>query len=137
MESIKYSSPKEKLENNEDPQHRFDLILDGEIIGSAEIDYYSKPLPMYQVTLMYVDFEHKGKGYASKIMSQVESWIKARKKPGILADAIMEDDPAYGMYAKRGWVPVPEGQGLHVFNWPKDVDMSILRGYSFRSVDVS
>ena len=132
MESIDYISPEDAIENHEPPQHRFDLIVDGEKIGSAEIDYVSKPLPMYQVTDLYVDFEHKGKGYASKIMDQVENWLKERRKPGILVEAILEGDLAYGMYAKRGWVPVPDSFGLHVFNWPKDADLSILNGYSQR-----
>ena len=132
MEGIRYSSPKESIEDGEMPQHRFDLVVDGERIGAAEIDYVSKPLPMYQVTDIYVDFEHKGKGYASQIMEQVENWIKVRKKPGILVDAIMEGDPAQGMYAKRGWKEVPGGMGLYVYNWPDSVDLGILRGYGAR-----
>ncbi len=137
MESVKYSSPQEAVENDEAPQHRFDLIVDGEKIGAVEIDYYSKPLPLYQITDLYVDFEHKGKGYVSQIMTQVEDWIKARKKPGVLVEAIMEGDPAQGMYAKRGWTTVPGEHGLHVFNWPVDVDTSVLNGYASRYTDIT
>jgi GNAT superfamily N-acetyltransferase len=132
MEGIEYSSPRKSIENGEMPQHRFDLIINGETIGAAEIDYVSKPLPMYQVTDIYVDFEHKGKGYASQIMDQVESWIKERKKPGILVDAIMDGDPSQGMYARRGWQKVPGGSDLHVYNWPDTVGLEILQGYSAR-----
>ena len=70
------------MQNDEIPQHRFDLIVNGEKIGAAEINYYSKPIPIYQITNLFVDFEYKGKGYASQIMSQVEEWLKARKKSG-------------------------------------------------------
>ncbi len=129
METIKYISPEESKENNETPQHRFDLVVDGVKIGSAEINYYSKPLPFYDINALYVDFEHKGKGYASKIMAQVESWLKDRRKPGVLVDGIIEGDPASGMYKKRGWKEIPNSMGLHVFNWPEDVDLSILNSY--------
>jgi GNAT superfamily N-acetyltransferase len=132
MERIRYRSPKESMEEGDDPQHTFDLIVNGEKIGSAEINYLSKPLPLYQLTDLYVDFEHRGKGYASKLMDQVECWLKERKKPGVLVEAILEGDPALGMYAKRGWVPVPDSFGLHVYNWPRGVDLSILKGYPLR-----
>lgn len=132
MENLRYSAPKEALEQDELPQHRFDLMADGERIGAAEIDYFSKPLPLYQVTDLYVDFEHKGKGYASKIMDQVEAWLRERKKPGVLVEAILEGDQSQGMYEKRGWKPVPDSFGLHVYNWPEDVDLSILKGYAER-----
>jgi GNAT superfamily N-acetyltransferase len=135
MENIQYLSPKESMENGDEPQHHFDLIIDGEKIGSAEINYFSKPIPLYQVTDLYVDFEHKGKGYASKIMDEVEKWIRSRRKPGILVDAIMEGDVAQGMYEKRGWLKVPSNRGLYVLNWPNDVDLSLLDGYSFRYTD--
>ncbi len=132
MEHIQYSSPKESIEHDEMPQHRFDLVVDGERIGAAEIDYFSKPLPLYQVTDLYVDFEHKGKGYASQIMDQVEAWLRDRKKPGILVEAILDGDPARGMYERRGWTPVPKSFGQYVYNWPEDVDISILNGYPER-----
>lgn len=137
MEKAQYLSPKEAMENDERPQHHFDLVVDGVKIGSAEIDYFSKPLPLYQVTDLYVDFAEKGKGYASQIMTQVEEWLTERKKPGVILDAIVEGDPAEGMYAKRGWTAVPGGRGLHVFNWPKDVDLSVLKGYPLRYTDMT
>jgi GNAT superfamily N-acetyltransferase len=137
MESIEYSSPQQAAEGGETPQHRFDLIVDGEKIGAAEIDYFSKPLPLYQVSDLYVDFEHKGKGYASQILSQVEEWITSRGKPGVLVDAVMEGDDASGMYVRRGWMSVPNTPGLHVFNWPADVSLSVLDGYAMRHTDMT
>jgi len=135
MEGIQYSSPKESVDQDEKPQHRFDLVVGGERIGAAEIDYFSKPLPLYQVTDLYVDFEHKGKGYASQIMDQVETWLRVKKKPGVLVEAILDGDPAKGMYERRGWQPVPNSLGLHVYNWPDDIDLSVLDGYPQRYTD--
>lgn len=134
-ENIKYSSPEEAAEAGEEPQHRFDLVVGGKKIGAAEINYYSKPLPLYQLTDLYVDFESKGKGYASKIMDQVEDFLKTRKRPGVLVDAIMIGDQASGFYARRGWKEVPGGLGLHVFNWPDDVPLKVLDGYASRYTD--
>jgi GNAT superfamily N-acetyltransferase len=134
---IEYSSPKKAIEQGEEPQHRFDLILDGERIGAAEINYYSTPIPLYQLTDLYVDYEHSGQGNASRLLGQVEGFLRERRKPGILVDAVIEDKPASGMYARRGWQEVPGGQGLHVYNWPKDVDLSVLKGYAYRQTDIT
>ncbi len=132
---INYVSPQEAIEEGAEPQHRFDLTIEGEKIGSAEFEYLSKPLPHYLLSDLYVEFEHKGKGYASKILEKMEEFLKERKKPGILVDAIMVGDPASDMYARRGWKEVPDSGGLHVFNWPDDVSLDVLKGYSFRYTD--
>jgi GNAT superfamily N-acetyltransferase len=87
------------------------------------------------VTDLYVDFEHKGKGHASQIMDQVETWLRERKRPGIIVESILDGDPAHGMYERRGWRPVPNSFGQHVYNWPDDVDLSILDGYPQRYTD--
>ena len=132
---IKYSSPKESREQGEAPQHRFDVLVDGKKIGAAEVDYFSKPVPLYQVTELYVDFEHKGKGHASKILEQIEKFLDNKKKPGVLVDAIISGDPAQGMYARRGWKEVPGSMGMHVYNWPEDASLEALAGYAFRYTD--
>ena len=80
---IQYLSPEAAMEQGEQPQHRLDLIVDGEKIGSAEIDYFSKPLPLYQLSNLYVLFEHHSQGYATQIMEQVEAFLRERKKPGV------------------------------------------------------
>lgn len=136
MESLRYSSPKQSSEQGEDPQHRFEVMVEGEKVGAAEIDYYSKPLPLYQVAELYIDPKHQGKGYASKILAQVEDWLIQKGKPGVLVDAIMEGEPAEGMYARRGWTEVPNGNGLHVFNWPSEVGLAVLDGYPMRYTDI-
>ncbi|HWP61472.1 MAG TPA: GNAT family N-acetyltransferase [Candidatus Paceibacterota bacterium] len=133
FKEIKYSSPKDAAEAGEAPQHRFDLLIDGEKIGSAEIDYFSKPLPLYQLTDLYVDFEHQGKGHASEIMEQVEAFLRDRKKPGVVADAILDSNAAAGMYDRRGWQKTNASLGpSHVYNWPEDVPLDILEQYPLR-----
>lgn len=117
------------------PQHRFDLVIDGEKRGGAEVEYFSKPIPLYQLSELYVDFEYKGLGYASMIMEKVEEFLRKRKKPGILTDAIIQGDPASGMYKKRGWIEVPNALGLYVYNWPDNISFDILAGYEFRQTD--
>lgn len=136
MEGIKYSSPEESQKEGEMPQHRFELMVDGACIGAAEIDYFSQPLPLYQVSDLYVDIPHQGKGYASELMGQIEAWLRSRHKPGILVNAILEGSPAEGMYERRGWRAVPNSLGLYVYNWPDNVDLSILKGYPHRQRDI-
>lgn len=134
--SIEYSTPKRSIEKDEIPQHRFDLIVDGKEVGAAEIDYFSRPLPMYQLTSLWVDPDKKGQGYASQILDKVESFLRKKKRPGILADGIMEGDPASGMYGRRGWVLAQESIKTYVYNWPKDVPFSVLDGNSFRYLKI-
>lgn len=91
---IRYTSPAERsLE--EMPQHAFELVEDGEVVGGVEIDYFSRPLPLYQLTDLWVDNEYAGQGNASRIMAQVEAFLRERGKPGMLVDAIVEGSPAH------------------------------------------
>lgn len=132
---IEYKSPK-SAEAGEMPQHRFDLSIEGKVIGAAEMDYFSKPLPLYQLSELYVDRQHQGKRYASQIMDQVEDFLRERKKPGVLTDAILPGEYAQGMYERRGWKEVPGYRGfLKVFNWPDDVSLEILQGLFKRYAD--
>ncbi len=135
MEKIEYFSPKENIEREDFYGQSFELIIDGKKIGAAEINYHSKPLPLYQLTDLYVDAEESGKGYASQLMDKVEAFLKGRKKPGVLVDAIDLDSPASGMYERRGWAQVSSVKDLYVFNWPPDVNLDILRGYPSRYTD--
>ena len=134
-EKFRYSNPKENLERGEDSLHTIDLILDGKVIGRAEITYYSKPFPLYQISDLYVEIEHQGAGRAGKIMEQVESFLKARKRAGVLVDAIDIDSSASGMYKRRGWQEVPGQRDLFVYNLPKSASLEDLRGYAVRQTD--
>jgi GNAT superfamily N-acetyltransferase len=98
---INYLSPPEAMEQGDPPQHRFDLIIEGQRKGAAEINYYAKPLPLYQLTGLYVDFDEQGQGYASQLMDQVENFLQERKRPGVLVDAIQPGDPASSIYERR------------------------------------
>lgn len=129
---FEYTGPKENLAKGEGPQHTIDFSVGGKVIGRAEINYYSKPIPIYQITDIYVDHDQSGKGYASEIMAQVEGFLLERKKPGFIVDAINLDSPASGMYARRGWKELPGGLGQYVFNMPKSVDLSIFKGFPCR-----
>lgn len=134
MEKIQYFSPEANKERDEYLGHSFEVISNGKKIGAAEVNYYSKPIPLYQVSDLYIDVEAQGKGLASRVMEQVETWLKERKKPGVLVDAIM-DGPAQGMYERRGWQRVFPNQDLYVYNWPADIDLSVLEGYALRYTD--
>ncbi len=137
QKKIVYKTPAQTMEEEDrSPQHTFDLIVDGEKIGGAEVDYFSKPIPLYQLTDLYVDFEQKGNTYASQLMEQVEAFLREKKKPGVLVEAIIEGDKAVGMYERRGWQKV-SSENLYVFNWPEDVPLTVLTGYPFRYTDLT
>lgn len=132
MEEITYISPQENLGRDEEPKHTIEFKIDDEVIGKAEIEYFSKPFPLYQISDLYIEPEHQGEGKASKIMEKVEEMLKERKKPGVLVDAIDEDSPAKGMYQRRGWQEVPDQGGLFVYNLPDKISIDQLRGYRDR-----
>lgn len=132
--TIQYTSPSEQ--GSEDlPQHKFELKDGTKVVGGAEIDYFSKPLPLYQLTDLWIDFEYAGRGNASRLMTQVETFLKERRKPGVLTEAIL-DGPAQGMYGRRGWMAVPDMPGRYVYNWPEHVSVDVLKGYEMRQTPI-
>jgi hypothetical protein len=130
-ETVHHISPEDLPPDTEFKQRQF-LIFDdkGEVIAGAEIDKYSRPLPLYQVTDLWS--ERPGQRLASTVMDEVEAFLKKTKKPGVLVDAIVEGSPAEGMYTRRGWEYVPDQHGLMVFNWPQKAPLSIMAGYAMR-----
>ncbi|MCR4313633.1 MAG: GNAT family N-acetyltransferase [Candidatus Uhrbacteria bacterium] len=123
MKIFEYHNPEANKDRGEDPRHTFELKgAKGETIAGAEIDYYSKPIPHYQVTDIWVDFEHQGQGIASELMGKIEEMLKAKKRAGFLVDAIMEGNPTKGFYERRGWIPVPGGMNQFVFNLPRGAE---------------
>lgn len=135
-EKIEYRNPKKNIEKGEEPLHTFDLILDGEIIGRAEITYYSRPFPLYQINELYVEPKYQNAGRASEIMNQIESFLKTKKRAGVLVDAIYENSPASEMYKKRGWQNVPGNKFLYAYNLPKNAKLEDLHNYTERQTDM-
>jgi hypothetical protein len=130
-EHVHHIAPEDQSADQHHRQRQF-LILDenGETIAGAEVDKYTRPIPLYQVTDLWS--EAPGKGHASAVMDEVEAFMLRTKKPGVLVDAIDDDSPAKGMYSRRGWQYVPEQHGLMVYNWPQDVSLSAMGGYALR-----
>jgi len=136
-ERIDYRNPAENKEIGDDPIHTIDLIIDGKVAGRAEITYYSRPFPLYQVSELYVEPEYQRQGNAGKIMEYIENMLVEKRKAGVLVDAINIDNPASGMYERRGWLACPpKGLGRYAFNLPDGADVQDLIGYESRYTDV-
>lgn len=129
-EHIEYKRPHEQ-QDEPFPSHTFEFTKNNKVVGGAELQYYSKGLPHYEVSELWVDYEESGQGYASQIMDAVEEFLRAKKKPGTLVDAIYGNQAAVGMYERRGWQKVPNARVL-IFNWPADVPLTVLSGYAQR-----
>lgn len=112
--------------------HVFEIMENGEVIAGAELLYLSRPIPLYQLSDLWVEYSHHGQGLSSRLMDQVEDFLRQRKKPGVLVDAIMDDNSAKGMYQKRGWVKIPDMMHLFIFNQPKNLDLKVFHGYPMR-----
>lgn len=132
-----YVKPEESHSNEQLRHHRFEYVKDGQVVSAAEVNYYSSPIPFYQVTDLYTEPEHQGNGYAASVMDQIERFLIERGKPGILTDTSIYNHPdGRSYYESRGWVEI-DTQGHRVFNLPKNIDPSIFAGYYMRGVDVS
>lgn len=130
--NVGYKKPEDSYEEDEMKGHLFEIEVNGEVVAGAEVHYYSKPIPFYQVSTLYTEYEYKSRGMASAIMDKVEAFLIERKKPGILIDAIHTDVPEVeGMYLRRGWVPISD-IGHMVFNLSESIDPSIFDNYSTR-----
>lgn len=133
MPEIQYHNPEANMERGEDAFHTVEMVdEEGEVLGRAEIHYYSKPIPFYQVTDIYTEPEYQGQGVASKVMGWIEHWLQEKRKPGFLVDAIDTKSPASGFYERRGWQAVPGDYSQFVFNLPKSVQPDIFVGVHLR-----
>ncbi len=133
---VKYSKPEDSYEEDDMKGHLFEVEENGEVISGAEVHYYSKPIPFYQVSSLYTDYDHISKGMASAVMDKVEAFLDARKKPGVLIDSISSDVPGVkGMYARRGWKQISSG-GRYAYNLSEDIDTSIFENIFARGQDV-
>ena len=133
MKNFEYHNPSSNKERGEDPRHTFELKNEeGDVIAGAEIDYYSSPIPYYQVTDIWVDHDQQGQGIASELMKTIEEMLKHKKKTGFLVDAIMEGNPAKGFYERRGWRPIPGRTDQYVYNLPKNIEPAIFVGAEHR-----
>jgi GNAT superfamily N-acetyltransferase len=119
---VDYIKPENSDEDELLRHHRFEITQDGAVIAAAEVIYRSTPLPVYQVSDLYTEYEYQSQGYASAKLDQIENFLKQRKKPGILVDAIYSDEPkVQTMYERRGWKRI-DNLNRRVFNWPEGVD---------------
>ena len=135
MERFKYQRPHEA--NPEDPStHDITLEVGDKEVGYARMLYASSPLPLYEVGLLHVNEEERGKGFGSKLMAEVERLLKEKGKAGVLHEGIAvhtPGSPAIGMYERRGWLPIPGAKDWYAFNLPEGYDITNLRYFSERT----
>lgn len=125
------------MERGEEPAHTIEVVGDdGEVIAQAEINYFSRPMPYYQLTDLYTDRAHQGKGFASRIMDAFEAKLKTTGKAGFLVDGILPGSDASGMYERRGWIPVPGGLGQYVYNLPAGTGPEKFIGVEMRQTPI-
>lgn len=134
---FRYTEPEQSEKDEELRHHKFE-VLDGEnVVSAAEVNYYSRPLPFYQVTDLYTENGRQGEGYASAVLDQVEKFLIERGKPGILVDnSIYNREDGQSFYETRGWLKIDD-EGHRVFNLPESVDTKIFASYYMRGVDMS
>jgi len=130
MEHFEYTKPEDNYD--EPSAHRIELIIDDRVVGEALLEYSSKPFPLYQVSTLQIENFLLGRGYGTKIMGNIESLLKKKGRAGVIVDAIHTASPASGMYARRGWVPVPGEDSMFAYNLPVGAKVEQLKGFDHR-----
>ena len=118
QKKFEHSGPAETQEK----VHRIDLYVAGENIGHADLEYSSNPFPFYYFSLVFIDKKARGKHYGKNILEEVNSFLDARGRPGILFNAIDADDPGRTMYEKSGWRQIEGKINWFGYNLPQDLD---------------
>ncbi len=136
MPELFYHNPAQNIERGENAKHTIEVRDGDELIGGAEIEYFSKPLPVYQVSHLWVEPDHQGKGYSTKVMAYIERMLKQKGRAGVLVDSIDQDSLASGLYARRGWLLVPDSDCLYVYNLPKGVEPKLFQEYVDRQTPI-
>ena len=137
MEKIVQTSAGENKKKNEEysevmtPARSIDMVVDGEVIGNAQLYYFSKPFPLYEIGSIVVNEEKRGEGYGSKIMAYLETMLKEKGRAGVLIDGTDPSSPVSGMYARRGWEKVPNSPWWS-YNIPKSGSIEQLESLSDR-----
>ena len=103
--------------------------------GRAQLSYFSRPFPLYQIQALDIFSGNEGRGFGGKVMHFIEDMLKKNGKAGMLLDSIEPESPASGMFARRGWVEVPRTKGLYAFNLPKGAHIDELRKFEWRYID--
>ncbi len=132
MSELRYFTPKQNIERDEYPMHVIEIREGDELVAGADIEYFSTPVPFYQISDLWVKHEYHGRRYGSRLMKYIEDMLIAKRKAGFLVDAIDPTSPARGFYARRGWLPVPHSLGQYVFNLPKGTSPDIFKNVELR-----
>lgn len=133
---VNYIKPEDSDSEEQFRHHRFEIKIDGEVVAAAEVDYRSKPIPLYQVSDLYTEEDLQGRGYGSAIMRQVEDFLVDRGKVGILVDnSIYTSETGKSFYLERGWVKIDALDRL-VYNLPDTIDPMIFQNYETRGQEM-
>lgn len=113
--------PPEVFEQMGAYHHRLELTIEGEKVGYVNFEYRNKPFPFYYISFGVLNLANRAKGWGKEAMLTINAFLDSHGKAGILMDAIPEDSPAHGMYAKYGWTPVAEKPDWYSYNLPKNL----------------
>lgn len=100
-------------------------------VGAVYFTRLSGPTSYVHVTGLEVDEAFQGKGIGSSLMQKIERYIKKKHLPGIIVDSIDRDNPARGMYERRGWkqLNLPQASGVLSFNQNGHSDKELWYAY--------
>jgi GNAT superfamily N-acetyltransferase len=110
---LEYKKP---IENSE-RVHRIEMTLEGRVIGYANLEYRNDPFPFYYLKLIFIK-GYRGQGLGTQVLTEVNAFLDAKKKPGLLVNAISRTSPARRIYEKHGWVAIPGHEDWYSYGLP-------------------
>ena len=109
--SFEYKKPPE----NQEHVHKIEMVIDGDVIGHADLEYRNDPFPFYYVSLVFIKKTFRGSGFGREVLEKINGFLDSKKKPGILANAIDIDHPAHQMYEKCGWIKIQDKEDWYSY----------------------
>jgi len=89
----------------DDIKHAIIIYIDDEPVGCGAIKLLDKQV--YEVKRMYTKESHRGKGLATKILKELESWSKELNGKKCILETGIRQTSAVALYRKCGYIKVP------------------------------
>ena len=86
------------------------IIIENEIgqeRGRASLNTSGK---IFYLSGIHVLEEYQGRGWGTKLLNKINAYLDQKQMPAFLDRVMDDDDPAYDIYEKTGWMASKKGE---------------------------
>ena len=116
--------PESEFENKFNNNQGYVLLEDGKPVGLLRYNLFWDNTPF--CTLLFVDWNHQGKGYGKMLMQHWEADMKARGY-GMLLTSTQVDEDAQHFYRKLGYRDCG-GLNIDIPGYEQPMEMFLIKG---------